>query len=150
MTETVDQLVEKVDARGLPWDLYRGMAAEADAAGRDRQVWIVRIGERGNDLTYRSLSLEGVLAWAAEVQFLPVVPRRPTVTLRWEVRKAGPGKWDAYGDGHYQTQFTTKKRAEELIEMAKDAQRKALDDWAAEWADLVANGLPDVDFRWAP
>lgn len=153
MTADVDTLVEKIDARGLRWQIYRGAMElpdpEApDDATRKRKCWIVRIGEGADELTHQDRSLHAAVAWASEVAMIPIVPRRPIVTGRWEVRKAGPGKWDIHADGHFQLQLSTKRAAEERIALATESQHNKAYDWDTEWAHLVATGVEGVDFRW--
>lgn len=131
-----DKLVAQIEARGLKWDVYR----------MDRGGWLVKV-EDGYWRSHTDDSLIAALAWAVDVQFLPLVPLRPSVRS-YEVRKAGGGRWQIFSGGFVQWESKTKKAALEAIEKAEQRERDAFEEWTRRYAPVVANGEAGVDFYW--
>lgn len=140
MTDTIDDLVRRIDERGVHWMCHRtGM-----------HTWYVSITDASGTIERTDESLVAVLEWAVSAAWLPVVPRQPYVGA-YEIRRteSTTRRWHIYEGSHFQLAADTKKDAEARIEAAVARERAAVDEWQEKFANLVATGTPDVDFRWA-
>lgn len=141
MTADVDDLIARIDARGMCWDLYRTY---------DKR-WLCRVeGEYRLECADRSLT--AVLAWAVDAQFMPVVPRRPPEVGHYRLVRAESGsqRWIVYATGGVvSARFTTKRAGQERIDKEISRQAEAIRAWSERWSRLVESGTEGVDFYWA-
>lgn len=132
MKELFDQLADK----------YPGLTVYRGADGK----WCVYSGSKriADNMVFSHADLETALRNLRDFVRLPYVPAKPTVN-DYEVKKQGKG-WTLVSRGQHGDFYKTRKRALEVVEIARERETLAVEEWELKYGPLIATGVEGVDY----